>query len=182
MTLEQRCLRMFEELTGVEMALHIERTLGLLSILGIFLITSCVDMREAVSEESDAEKNLAAIRELLKPAGDRGPTQSRRSGGETSGDRHEGVHTVNEVSSSDVGSARLNCIPLSSQFKASSNGGIHSGHPPLYIPWRPSDSNASGIAEPFRPVPPYFIIMPAVPGSLGPARCSPDFSGGQRCH
>ena len=173
---------MFEELTGVEMALHIERTLGLLSIPGIFLITSCVDMREAVPEESDAEKNLAAIRELLKPAGDRGPTQSRRSGGETSGDRHEGVHTVNEVSSSDVGSARLNCIPLSSQFKASSNGGIHSGHPPLYIPWRPSDSNASGIAEPFRPVPPYFIIMPAVPGSLGPARCSPDFSGGQRCH
>ncbi len=74
---------MFDKLTGVEMALHIERTSGLLSILGIFLITSCVDKREAVPEESDAEKNLAAIRELLKLVGDRGPIQSRRSGGDT---------------------------------------------------------------------------------------------------
>ena len=155
----------------------------MLGIIGILSITSCVDMHEKVQEVSDAEKNLAAIRDLLKPVDGRGSIQSRRSGGDRSSEKQEGLPNLNEVlSSPDAGTTNSNYVPFSSQFMARSNGGIHSGPRPVYIPWRPSASNASEIAEPFRPVPPYFTIIPAVPGSPGPARCSPDFSGGQRCH
>jgi hypothetical protein len=165
------------------MAFHIEQTLRMVNILGILLITSCIDMRETVHEGSDAEKNLAAIRELLRPPGGRESIQLHRSGGDTLADMHEGLQSLNEMASpSDAGTTHSNYIPLSSQFMAMSKGGVHSGHLPVYIPWRPSAPNAANIAEPFRPVPPYFTIMPPISGFPGPARCSPDFSGGQRCH
>jgi hypothetical protein len=165
------------------MTFHIERTLRLLGILGILSMTSCVDMGETVQKGSDAEKNLAAIRELLKPVDGRGPSPSRRLEGDTSGDTHGALQNLNEdLSPSDVRSTNSNYIPLSSPFMARSKGSIHSGQTQVYIPWRPSTPKALEITEPFRPVPPYLTTMPAVPDALGPVRCSPDFSGGQRCH
>lgn len=164
------------------MAFHIERALRMLSLSGALLVASCVDAPEAVEERSDAEKNMAAIRELLKPVNDRAATQSGHSPVVTSGTREE-MQNLNEVlSSSDVRSANSTYGSPSSEFMRRSKGSLHSSQTQVYIPWRPSASNALGSPEPFRPVPPYFTTMPTVPGSPAPVRCSPDFLGGQRCH
>ena len=165
------------------MVLKIPRTSRALGVLGLLLITSCMDVPERVSDRSDAEKNLAAIRELLKPLDNGRSIHSRSLGGGTSGDRHEELPRINELlPSSDGGSVNPSYLPISSQFKVSSKERIQSSQRPVYIPWRPSATNASEMAEPFRPVPPYMTTMPAVPGSPSPVRCSPDFFGGQRCH
>jgi hypothetical protein len=164
------------------MALQIERTLRMLSLSGALLVASCVDTREAVQERSDAEKNLAAIRELLNAVDGRAPIQSGYSSGTMSG-THGETHNLNEVlSSRDAPSANAKYVSPSSEFMGRSKGSIHSGRTQVYIPWQPSASNALESVEPFRPVPPYFTTMPTVPGSPTSIRCSPDFLGGQRCH
>ena len=74
---------------------------------------------------------MALISNGGQAPGGRGPIQSPRSGGDTSGDRYEGLQNLNEVfSSSDAGTANLNYIPLSSQCTAKSKAGIHSGQRP----------------------------------------------------
>jgi hypothetical protein len=164
------------------MALHIEQALRMLGLSGALLVASCVDTREAVQERSDAEKNIAAIRELLKPVDGRASTQSGHPPGDTSGTRGE-MYNLNEVSSSpDVRSANSKYVSPSSEFMGRSKGSIHSGRTQVYIPWQPSASNSLEPVEPFRPVPPYFTTMPTVPGSPTSIRCSPDYFGGQRCH
>ena len=165
------------------MVIHIALTSRVLGILGLLLITSCMDRSERVPDRSDAEKNLAAIRELFKPADGRGANQFGRPGADTTGDGQEGFQNSNDaLPSSGARTANSHYIPPDRQYMANSKETIHSGQTQVYIPWRPAATNASEMADPFRPVPPYMTIMPVVPGSPSPVRCRPDFSGGQRCN
>ena len=164
------------------MAFHIERTLPMLGLSGALLVASCVDTREAGQERSDAEKNLAAIRELLKPVDGRASIQPGHSAVDTSSTHEEMQHLNEMLPSSDVRSANSTYVLPGSEFMGRPKGGFHSGQTQVYIPWRPSPATALGAPEPFRPVPPYFTTMPTVPSSPAPVRCSPDFLGGQHCH
>jgi hypothetical protein len=89
----------FDEVAGVEMAFHVNRTLQMLGILGILLTTRCVDMRETIQEKSEAEKNLLQFENCSSPPAVGGTIQSPRSGGETLADSQEVLQNLNDVAS-----------------------------------------------------------------------------------